>query len=236
MKLFPFILAILICLAFKTEPAMAQVETPDSNARVIFGEDTIHPDSIGAFLLKKRSDPALQDSSGVIPDSILEMIRESKTEEKKFRRGRTEFSPRQAWVRSMIIPGWGQVYNRRLWKVPIVYAGFGGIAFGIIYQNKYYQQYREDYKCSVDTSCTEWGAGDQQVLLNARDFYRRNRDLFAIGAGLWYALQMLDAYVDAHMRGFNVSDDLSLHWDPDFMLIPDQRRIFLGMNLTLTIR
>lgn len=214
---------------------VADTPVTDTLKYAIFGTDTIHPDSVPGYLIKMRAKTAADSS--IIPDSVLALMDKSDRRKKKFQRGRTEFNPRKAWRRSLIIPGWGQIYNRRWWKVPIIYAGFGAAVGGILYNDHWYKEFRTQYSCSIDSACTEFDEGDQQILLSARDFYRRNRDLVAIGAGLWFALQLLDAYVDAHLRGFDVSDDLSLHWDPDVFILPNQRqKFYVGFNLSLRLR
>ena len=107
----------------------------------------------------------------------------------------------------MLIPGWGQLYNRRWWKIPIIYAGFAGIVTSIVLNNDGYREYDDAVKCKGDTSCTTdlHPEFDINGVLSIRESYRRYRDLSVIICGLWYMLNAVDAYVDAHLREFNVS-------------------------------
>ncbi|MCC7050675.1 MAG: hypothetical protein IT239_02710 [Bacteroidia bacterium] len=124
--------------------------------------------------------------------------------------------PRNAALLSAIIPGAGQVYNRKYWKPPIIYAGFAGMGY-FIYKNNYeYQQYRTIYRTLIDTIkgneiATSY-TPDQLRLL--KEGVRRNRDFFIIVSGLWYVINIVDAMVDAHLYDFDVSDNLSLHISP----------------------
>jgi len=148
-------------------------------------------------------------------------------------------NPKAAALRSVLLPGWGQVYNRHAWKVPIVYAGLGGLIGWAIYNNRQYKVYKRAYLFRVDdnpTTVDDFPNVADSGLRNARDLFRRNRDLtFIITAG-WYGLMVLEAFVDAHLQSFDVSEDLSLQASPTFL----QRRItetkdsyYLGAKLTL---
>jgi len=138
--------------------------------------------------------------------------------------------PNVAARRSLVLPGWGQAYNRSAWKIPIVYAGFGAIGFFIVDNNRQYQLNREAVLCLVDTSEAACPGGSVNNLddsfvglsvdnvISQREFYRRNRDLTIIVGVLWYGLQAIDAYIEAHMKPFDVGDDLSLHIKPSLDL------------------
>jgi Family of unknown function (DUF5683) len=152
---------------------------------------------------------------------------------------RMQYDPRIAWKRSAILPGWGQLYNRRWWKVPIIYAGFGTICAFIYINNQGYREYDDAVKCKGDLACTEdpFPYYDIPGVISIRESYRRYRDLGVIVCGLWYLLNVVDAYVDAHLRGFNVSDDLSLHLRPSLSTDPfNQNRPHMGLSLALNLR
>jgi hypothetical protein len=152
------------------------------------------------------------------------------------------YDPKVAVRRSAILPGWGQVYNNRLWKVPIVYGGFALFVSFIIGNNQGYREYDAAVKCKGDTNCI---GGNNDLfpgltidnVISVREDYRRFRDLSAIMCGLWYMLNLVDAYVDAHLRGFNVSDDLTLDVNPKVGFDPFGRKsMFVGASLTFNLR
>lgn len=106
-------------------------------------------------------------------------------------------SPWGAVVRSAIIPGWGQIYNESYLKAPVVWGISSWLAFNWIQSNNQYQDYK---RISIKNP-------DNINLKNQRDFYRDQRDLFVIYMGLTYILNLVDAYVDAHLFDFNVDED-----------------------------
>ncbi|MCB9232231.1 MAG: hypothetical protein H6581_11235 [Bacteroidia bacterium] len=124
------------------------------------------------------------------------------------------FDPDKAWKRSAILPGWGQFYNKTYWKPPIVYAGFGTLVYLWVFNNNNYLSTRTDYLCSLDPNCAGFSSISTQTLKNEREFYRRNRDLSAIVGVIWYLLNVVDAYVEAHLKDFNVTDDISMRIKP----------------------
>ncbi|MBK9448776.1 MAG: hypothetical protein IPN95_05050 [Bacteroidetes bacterium] len=157
---------------------------------------------------------------------------------------RERYDAKVAVRRSLLLPGWGQLYNRRPWKVPIIYAGFGVFAFFIIDNHRGYLDYDKAVKCvGFPGTCNPnpyYVLGQTygvQGLINIREGFRRYRDLNFIIAGLWYTLQAVDAYVDAHMRGFNVSEDLSLDFHPNVGIDPfRQNSLYTGMTVSLKLR
>ena len=124
---------------------------------------------------------------------------------------------RKASIMSAILPGLGQVYNKKYWKIPIIYAGLGGFGYMFLTNNKQYNLYRanviayNDDDPSTVPSLPEYSSEQSQVL---KLYYRKNRDFAVIGFSLIYLINIIDANVDAHLRTFDVSDDLSIHLDP----------------------
>lgn len=125
------------------------------------------------------------------------------------------YNPKVASSRGMLIPGWGQYYNRSYWKLPIVYGGMGFFAYLFTYNNGQYKDLRQAYifrtddnPATIDTQYSE-NIPDTGIL-SARDQARRNRDFAVIVAGGWWALSIIEAFVDAHLKGFDVSEDLSM--------------------------
>ena len=128
-----------------------------------------------------------------------------------------EHSPVKAtWI--SLIPGAGQIYNKKYWKVPIVYAGFGVISYFAIMNRTEYLKFKEAYKCKVNLGddCDNELAQKYSAenLHDIRNYYRRNMQFSYIIGGAWYILQMLDAVVDAHLYYWNVTDDISMKIEP----------------------
>lgn len=107
-------------------------------------------------------------------------------------------SPWGAVLRSAILPGFGQIYNESYWKAPIVWGVSGWFIYNWINNNNLYRDYRDQYLQSVSI-------GSENSLYKVyREFYRDQRDLFAIYLGLTYFLNLVDAYVDAQLFSFDV--------------------------------
>src|SRR6218665_243667 len=134
------------------------------------------------------------------------------------------YDPGKAAIRSAIVPGLGQIYNRKYWKVPIVYGALGTTAGIFIFNLQWYRRTRYAYKAVVDTA-GEYpnvhpdlqflvNRGDAQNLSYLRDQYRRDIDYSAVFFIIFWGLNVVDAAVDAHLKGFDVSPDLTLHVRP----------------------
>jgi hypothetical protein len=126
-------------------------------------------------------------------------------------------SARKASIMSAILPGLGQAYNKKYWKIPIIYAGLGGFGYMFLTNNKQFNLYRANVVAyNDDDSLTlpampEFSSEQSQVL---KLYYRKNRDFSVIGFSLIYLINIIDANVDAHLKTFDVSDDLSIHLEP----------------------
>lgn len=116
---------------------------------------------------------------------------------------------------SMVLPGLGQAYNRKYWKIPIIYGLGGFTAFTAVRNGREYIRYRDAYRIRVDgdpATIDEFqGQINNAVLRQNRDAFRQRRDLYWILTAGVYALNLVDAAVDAHLFDFNVSDNLSMH-------------------------
>jgi hypothetical protein len=140
-----------------------------------------------------------------------------------------EHSPRKASIYSAILPGLGQIYNRKYWKVPIVYAGLGGFTYGVIYNADKYKYYKDIYKHMLDNNLDEWEGYTKLQAETYKDFHRRYRDLFAIVTAGFYILQIVDANVDANLIDYDISEDLGMMINP--VLIPS-----MGNNYSVGLR
>lgn len=103
---------------------------------------------------------------------------------------------------SAVLPGAGQFYNKSYWKIPVIGAVGGYFVYVIIKNNNRYIDFRDQYAAS---QTTETPAGDD-ALKNLREFYRDQRDRFYVYSGILYLINLIDAYVDAHLYDFDVSE------------------------------
>lgn len=145
-------------------------------------------------------------------------------------------SPQKASLMSAFLPGLGQVYNKKYWKVPIIYVGLGTLGYFIAYNSQQYQFYRKAYIAKIDNDSTtvdNFPFASEDGLRQLLNQYRRTRDILIAGAVLVYALNIVDASVDAHLFEFDVSDNLSLHIEP--LIVPDFAKgtAYKGMGLKL---
>jgi hypothetical protein len=123
-------------------------------------------------------------------------------------------SPKIAGLYSAIIPGLGQAYNHKFWKIPLIYIGGGLLIYDCIWYNDMYNEsldlYNKEYFKPADKQDTEL----REYYKSARDFYRKKRDRLLLYTGLLYAANIVDAIVDAYFSEFDISDDLSLKVQP----------------------
>lgn len=129
-------------------------------------------------------------------------------------------NPQKAALMSAILPGLGQIYNKKYWKVPIVYAGFGTLAFFFNYNRKGYNLWKQayidypDYNLDYDFPLT------LEQIERTKNSYKRYRDLTIIGTAGFYLLQIIDATVDAYLFDWDVSEDITLRIEPSIMQSP----------------
>ena len=236
------ILSLIICLGFSFSQAQV-IEPTDSVSET---DSVIVEHKIG-----QENDPII-----VINDTINESkkIEALDTLKKKWKfkvplilyeGHKNGYNPKVAWKRSALIPGMGQIYNHRWFKPIIIWAGFAGLGYLIAYEAKEYGLRRAFHKCSLNDNCTP-----SDALLDAgynpatasenyradRDFYRRNLELAIMGSVLWYTLNIVDAYVDAHLRDFNITDDLSFKLKPELKPVGSSTIPSAGIGLSFTFK
>lgn len=139
-------------------------------------------------------------------------------------------NPKRALWLALVIPGGGQIYNRKYWKLPIIYGGFMGCLYAMNWNNMMYKDYSQAYLDIMDSDPTTQSYNQflhlgqhidssneeryKQIFKNRKDKYRRWRDMsFFCMLGV-YALSVIDAYVDAELSEFDISKDLSLKVEP----------------------
>jgi len=126
-------------------------------------------------------------------------------------------TPKKTALFSAILPGLGQAYNHQYWKIPIIYAGLGVAAYFINDNLKNYNTFRKLYAGRISNdpaSFLEYPEYSNDVVKQARDFYRKNLDLTVLLTAVGYTLQILDAVVFAHLKNFDISPNISFHARP----------------------
>ncbi len=181
---------------------------------------------------QQKDSTALKDS---LSKSEVQIIVDTSTKKKH--------SPKKAAIRSAILPGLGQVYNKKYWKVPIVWTAVGIPIGTFIYNKKWYNETKTaahmistgdtaNYKNRVDPKLYYFFENPEQidVLLNYRNDFRRNMDYSILFVILFWGLNVMDAAVDAHLKDFDVGENLSLKIKPNIL----QGNQIAGLSFTFT--
>jgi hypothetical protein len=142
-------------------------------------------------------------------------------------------NPRKATLLSAVLPGAGQVYNGKTWKVPILYAGILTDIYFIQYNNRRYENFRDALFALDAGETNQFPSLNRAALVRNVDYWRQNRDLTLLLLLGIYALNLVDANVDAHLSGFDVSDDISLKVSPQVGTFSSS--LSYGFSLKLTI-
>jgi len=168
-----------------------------------------------------------------------------------------KISPKKASIYAALFPGLGQIYNKKYWKLPIVYGGYVGLIYIFGWNNNNYNDYAQAYRTIAPyTSTANMPAADKQFLIDfiknpsinldnpshftyavtslksGKDFFRRNRDLTIIAIAALHILSIIDASVDANLFDFDISNDLTLKVQP-VPINPGGRNTIMGMNLAV---
>ena len=136
-------------------------------------------------------------------------------------------NPTKATWLALVIPGGGQIYNRKDWKLPIFYGGFAGCAYALTWNSKMYKDYSTAYKDAMNGNMQSSSITDllppgykisetqlKELLRKRKDTYRRYRDLSIFAFIGVYLLSVIDAYVDAELSNFDITPDLSMKVEP----------------------
>ena len=148
-------------------------------------------------------------------------------------------SPKKAALLSAILPGAGQVYNRKYWKVPVIAAGAGALVYSFQFNQKNYNLFKTELihrQSGAIEINTEFSNLSNANLNELQDYYHRYRDLTIVGMALLYALNILDATVDAHLFDFNVNEDLSMNIRPKTLYTSSTSMPIAGLGLTLNFK
>lgn len=170
---------------------------------------------------------AQQDSLTVTPDK-----KQSKKELKeKDYEEYNALAPSKAAFYSAILPGLGQAYNGSYWKIPIVYGGLGTGIYFYLENDKQYDKYRNAYKNRLAGRPDEFeGRITTDGLIRAQEFYQKNKEISILVTVGVYILNIIDANVEAHLRQFNVDEDLSVRPNLDFDSLSGKTNYGLTLN------
>ncbi|MGB3152575.1 MAG: DUF5683 domain-containing protein [Maribacter sp.] len=191
-----------------------------------------------------------KDSSVTESDSLKTTLRSSGVimQDSLFKKQKTinPLAPSKAAFFSAVLPGLGQIYNKRYWKVPIVYGAIGGSIYAYTWNNDNYQRFRTAFKrrragftddeffdINGDNLATDPPDLDSGDLENQQERFQRDRDLWLVVTIGLYALNIIDANVDAHLKQFNIDDDLSFDFQPFLDLNEVTNDPTYGMALTI---
>jgi len=166
-------------------------------------------------------------------------------------------SPKKASIYAALFPGLGQIYNRKYWKLPIVYGGYAGLIYVLGWNNNQYKDYFQGYRIILQYSSAANMKPEERKFLDnliknpsisldnastftyisaqlksGKDYFRRNRDLTIIGIAALHVLSIIDASVDANLFDFDISNDLSMRIEPMPINLGSQNLV-MGLNLSI---
>jgi hypothetical protein len=166
-------------------------------------------------------------------------------------------SPKKASIYAALFPGLGQIYNKKYWKLPILYGGYAGLIYILRWNSNQYKDYFHGYRIMAQYTSAEMMKPEERAFLNSmiknpstnidnlstfnfiakqlkfgKDAYRRNRDLTIIGIAALHILSIIDASVDANLFDFDIGDDLSMRIEPMPINLGDQYPV-MGLNLSI---
>jgi hypothetical protein len=179
----------------------------------------------------------------IIRDSAGNRIEVTPTKDKKIDSTLAAHSPRRAAIRSAIIPGWGQAYNKKYWKIPIVYAALGTSAYFFFDNRQWYKRLKYATKVAFEHKVSEYDKvyyklrpfvenGQTSFLQNQRNAFRSYIDYSVVAFILLWGLNVVDATVDAHLKSFDVSPDLSFQIKPGYSDLANTH----GISLVLVFK
>lgn len=193
------------------------------------GASTLLAQEQEEFLADSFKEIAIVDSARIVAvsDSLL-----TATVDASLRRERFVPDPIRAMWLGLVFPGGGQIYNHKYWKLPIIYGGFLGCVYALTWNTQMLHDYSQAYLDIMDSDpntksyekmlpigydITGREERFKTIFKNKKNFFRRNRDLSIFAFAGVYLLAVIDAYVDAELSTFDISEDLSLHIEPTFI-------------------
>ena len=247
-------LVVAVGMTFIADNAAAQRKVADPPARTNNAKaataDSLNP------ILAQQDTLRLLDSANkplLSRNDSLQLRKDSIKIAKKRDWATWRPNPKRAMWLALVLPGAGQIYNRKYWKLPIVYGGFVGCAYALRWNNQMYRDYSQAYLDLMDDDPNTQSynqflhlgakiddsnkARYQKLFKSRKDTYRRWRDLSVFCLIGVYALSVIDAYVDASLSEFDISKDLSLRVEPTIISNNRERNPLksnsLGINCSL---
>lgn len=141
------------------------------------------------------------------------------------------FVPRKASLYSAIFPGGGQIYNKKYWKLPIIYGGFIALGYTVDFYNRRYKILRKELFKTLDDPDYISVYGNEEQLRSRVDGERRDRDFYMIMIGVLYFLQIAEAHIDAHLKEFELNPNLQVTIEPSV-----ENSEYLGYNAGLSLK
>ena len=232
---------LIVLIGLWTGHVRAQVE-----------KDSLHADTNAVEKLR----PAIRSAIVRVDQPLDTTVIDSLLQKGLSKRRTSQFRPdpiRSMWL-ALVIPGGGQIYNRKLWKLPIVYGGFLGCAYALTWNNQMLRDYSQAY---IDIMDNDPNTKSYEAMLpmgyniegkeerfktifkNKKDHFRKYRDMSILAFVGVYLISVIDAYVDAELSTFDISRDLSLHLEPAIIntgvpTMRHQRQNSYGLSCCLT--
>jgi hypothetical protein len=147
-------------------------------------------------------------------------------------------NPKKAAILGLAVPGGGQIYNKRWWKLPIVYGAVIGMGFTVDYNQSRYRRLRTALNQKRNGEAHEFegtNIDSEASLKSLRDEFDKNTQIAYVGMFLVYALQAMEAFVDAHLKGFDVDEDISLKIRPEAGYIPALGTSTIGIGVSIPL-
>ena len=230
-----------------------------SHACPAFVDSVAHlsKDSVVASTAFMAASPIKVDTLGLSKDSLQPLVAHADSLVNQIKRPvkltpRVPDPQRALWL-ALVLPGGGQIYNRKFWKLPIIYGGFVGCTYALMWNQQMYKDYSQAYIDIMDDDPNTKsylnmlpygydisGREDQfkNIFRRKKDFYRKNRDLSIFAFFGVYILSVIDAYVDAQLSTFDISPDLSMKVEPTLIeqknLCNMHRSKAVGVQCSLT--
>ncbi len=152
---------------------------------------------------------------------------------------RKPHSAHKASLMSAVLPGLGQAYNKKYWKIPIIYGGFAAVIYSVDFNAGYYNDFKTAYNLRTDgdtATLDNYTTYSDENLMLLRNYYRRNMELSYILGAVLYILNIVDAAVDAHLFDYDVSNDLSMKFQPGMHQIGAGNNFVPSLKITFKLK
>ena len=235
-RIYQISIALLLCFIQTAGIAMYGQNRPRAASKRIHRQQTESLNSVRQTVTSADSIATVDSIAAENKKKLLEMTssptlkeQEVPTDSLKREINRKVWVPnptKATWL-ALVIPGGGQIYNRKYWKLPIFYGGFAGCAYALTWNGKMYKDYSNAYKDAMNGNMQSSSITDllppgysisetqlKELLRKRKDTYRRYRDLSIFAFIGVYLLSVIDAYVDAELSNFDISPDLSMKVEP----------------------